>query len=82
MKQTTKNLHNNLLLTLKAKLSRPVLPIGNGHEQRREVDRRACGVWRITLASDWSQGEASRIDGQRNDGDRASNNRSAGKTWP
>ena len=60
-------------------MSRPVLPIGNGHERRHEVDRRARGVWRITLASDWSRGEASRVDGQGNDGDRASDNQSAGK---
>ena len=39
-------------------------------------------MWRMTLASDWDCVEASRIDGQRNDGDRASDNRSAGKTWP
>ena len=36
----------------------------------------------MTLASDWDHVEASRIDGQRNDGDHASDNRSAGKTWP
>ena len=39
-------------------------------------------MWRITLVSDWGCGKASRIDGQRNDGDRMSDNRSAGKTWP
>ena len=55
-------------------MSRLVLLIGNEHEQRRKVDGRACGVWRITLASDWGCGKVSRVDGQRNDGDRASDN--------
>ena len=36
----------------------------------------------MTLTSDWDHVEASRIDGQRNDGDHASDNQSAGKTWP
>ena len=34
------------------------------------------------LVSDWSRGEASCVDGQRNDGDRASDNQSAGNPWP
>ena len=63
-------------------MSRPVLPIRNRRERRHEVDRRAHGVWRMMPASNWSRGEASRVDGQRNDGDGMSDNQSAEKTWP
>ena len=62
-------------------MSRPVLPIRSGCEQRCEGDGRACGVWRIKLASDWGRSEASRVDNQ-SDGDRMSDNRSTEETWP
>ena len=34
-------------------MSRPVLPIGSGHERKRKGDRQARGVWRIMPVSDW-----------------------------
>ena len=46
---------------LNGEMSRPVLPIGNGHGQRREIDERARDVWLVKLTRDWGQRRTSRV---------------------
>ena len=55
-------------------MSRLVLLIGSGHEQRHEGDGRACWVWQLLLMSDWGRREASHVGDRRSDGDHASDN--------